>query len=116
ADPEVARAENTALGGPDPRRVVGLALAVTQLEAFAADAQRYGVVVGDIGPEELFRPRDALDPELDAVDVLVQPAHAGIGVEPAHHVAVADDLRSDAALVDPGPGAEGVVEVSVRVD
>ena len=40
SQPQVAGAHDSALGGPDPGGIVGLALAVAQLEALAAELER----------------------------------------------------------------------------
>ena len=123
-DEEVARAEHTAIRTVHPRVIVGLAPAVAQLEAHAADRDLERVVVPDVGRE--VRRAEVLEehlvPGLDGAAELarvqrrVVARRALVAREALAHAALGDHARTRLARRQEGREAVGVVEVAVGED
>ena len=121
-DEQVARVQHAELGDERPRRIIGLAAGVVQLERQPALRERHVVAVGDVGVAVVGRPGEPLDRqgELPLVDGRVPALRPLVSAEVVRELVVGiHDRGRPAPLgrlgVEPA-GAEDVVDVVMAVD
>ncbi len=121
-DEQVAGVEHGELRHPRPRRVVGLATGVMQLERQVATRERQVVRVGDVGVAVGVGPCEVVDRqrELALVDRCVPAERALVAAEVVGEVLVGVDRRGRPPLLGrlglEAPGPEDVVDVVMAVD